>query len=210
MGEGYGWRHVLSRCPTTPPATGQRFKLHLPTSISNPAYTPLSGISQASLASFLAGTVCAGGGSPCSSAATRSCAKQVQTASLELTKPTARQLRHRQQTAATFHSNLGFYAEFLVTEAKTISHRSGCAGSAARGQARWQWQAALAGLLAEPALAAGTAWGAARWNTHPPARKAAPCVDFALMQGEKGNVSLTPSTLCSSRDDAKWRVVVSQ
>lgn len=105
-------------CLTTPPATSQRFKPQCPTSISNPAYTTLSGISQASLASFSTGTVCAGRRNPCSSAGTRSCAKQVQTASLELTKPTAGQPCCCQQTAATFHSNLGFYAEFLVTKAK--------------------------------------------------------------------------------------------
>lgn len=170
VGASYGWRHVLLGCLTTPPATSQHFKLHCPTSISNPAYTPLSGISQETLASFLTGTVCAGGRNPCSSAGTCSCAKQVQTASLELTKPTAGQPCCCQQTAATFHSNLGFYAEFLVTKAKNISHLSGCAASAAQDQARCQQEreAALARLLAEPTLAAGIAWGAAWWNTHPP------------------------------------------
>jgi len=55
-----------SRCLTNTPqqSPGQGFKLHIPTGILNPGYTLLSRVSQASLASFLTGTVHAGGGSP--------------------------------------------------------------------------------------------------------------------------------------------------
>lgn len=58
-----------------------------------------------------------------------------------------------------------------------------------------------------PALSASTAGGSTQRNTCAPTRETAL---IAFTQGEKGDACLALPTLCGSRDNAKWQVVVPQ